>query len=178
MRIPLNQKRIIGGHILFASVVEPPNEFSVSIWLNNINRNIKPYKNMSTKTPECWASDPQARGLRIEVSPDRSLLLPHNHFIFAELDSSGDEQNLKLVFTTHEISVRGHHLRRIETVLQRMELSLLAKLPSNQRKAYHGRPADGVGNWKQRPPQNPRPSETVRRVSGSRCHHLQRESGI
>ena len=89
---------------------------------------------MSTKTPECWASDPQARGLRIEATPERSLLLPHNHFIFAELDSSGDEQNLKLVFTTHEISVRGHHLRRIETVLQRMELSLLAKLPNSQRK--------------------------------------------
>ena len=89
---------------------------------------------MSTKTPECWASDPQARGLRIEVTPERSLLLPHNHFIFAELDSGGDEQNLKLVFTTHEISVRGHHLRRIETVMQRLELALLAKLPGNQRK--------------------------------------------
>ena len=50
------------------------------------------------------------------------------------LDSGGDEQNLKLVFTTHEIAVRGHHLRRIETVMQRMELSLLAKLPNNQRK--------------------------------------------
>ena len=89
---------------------------------------------MSTKTPECWASDPQARGLRIEVTPERSLLLPHNHFIFAELDSGGDEQNLKLVFTTHEISVRGHYLRRIETVMQRLELSQLAKLPGNQRK--------------------------------------------
>ena len=89
---------------------------------------------MSTKTPECWASDPQARGLRIEATPERSLLLPHNHFIFAELDSGGDEQNLKLVFTTHEISVRGHHLRRIETVMQRLELALLAKLPGNQRK--------------------------------------------
>jgi len=88
---------------------------------------------MSTKTPECWASDPQARGLRIEATPERSLLLPYNHFIFAELDSGGDEQNLKLVFTTHEISVRGHHLRRIETVLQRLELSLLAKLPNSQR---------------------------------------------
>jgi hypothetical protein len=118
--------------IFFASVVEPPKAFAVSIWLNNINLNIKPSKNMSTKSPECWASDPQARGLRIEVTPERSLLLPHNHFIFAELDSGDDEQNLKLVFTTHEISVRGHHLRRIETVLQRLELSLLAKLPNSQ----------------------------------------------
>jgi hypothetical protein len=88
---------------------------------------------MSTKSPECWASDPNAEALRIEVSPERSLLLPHDQFIFAELTSGGDEQNLKLVFATHEVSVRGHHLRRIETTMQRLELSLLAKLPSSQR---------------------------------------------
>jgi hypothetical protein len=88
---------------------------------------------MSTKTPECWASDPQTKGLRIEVSPGRSLLLPHDQFIFAELTTGGDEQHLKLVFATHEVSVRGHHLRRIETVMQRLELSLLAKLPGSQR---------------------------------------------
>jgi len=88
---------------------------------------------MSTKTPECWASDPQTKGLRIDVSPGRSLLLPHDQFIFAELTSGGDEQHLKLVFATHEVTVHGHHLRRIETVMQRLELSLLAKLPSSQR---------------------------------------------
>jgi hypothetical protein len=89
---------------------------------------------MSTKTPECWASDPNAEALRIEVSPERSLLLPHDQFMFSELTSGGDEQNLKLVFGAHEVSIRGHHLRRIETVMQRMELSLLTKLPNNQRK--------------------------------------------
>ena len=88
---------------------------------------------MSIKSPESWASDPQTKGLRIEVSAERSLLLPHGQFIFAELTSNGDEQNLKLVFATHEISVRGHHLRRIETTMQRMELSFLGKLPSSQR---------------------------------------------
>lgn len=88
---------------------------------------------MSTKTPECWASDPNAEALRIEVSPERSLLLPHDQFMFAELTSGGDEQNLKLVFAAHEVSIRGHHLRRIETVMQRMELSLLAKIPISQR---------------------------------------------
>jgi hypothetical protein len=49
------------------------------------------------------------------------------------VERGGDEQNLNLVFAAHEVSIRGHHLRRIETVLQRMELSLLAKLPSSQR---------------------------------------------
>jgi hypothetical protein len=51
--------------------------------------------------------------------------------MFAELTSGGDEQILKLVFAAHEVSIRGHHLRRIETVMQRMELSLLTKLPSS-----------------------------------------------
>jgi hypothetical protein len=83
---------------------------------------------MSTKTPECWASDPNAEALRIEVSPERSLLLPHDQFMFAELTSGGDEQNLRLVFAAHEVSIRGHHLRRIETVMQRMELSFLTVL--------------------------------------------------
>jgi hypothetical protein len=88
---------------------------------------------MSTKSPECWASDPQTNGLRIEVSLGRSLLLPHDQFIFAELTSGGNEQNVKLVFATHEVSIRGYHLRRIETTMQRLELSLLAKLPNSQR---------------------------------------------
>jgi len=61
------------------------------------------------------------------------MLLPHDQFMFAELNGHGDEQNLKLVFAAHEVSVRGHHLRRIETVMQRLELSLLANLPRNQR---------------------------------------------
>jgi len=29
-----------------------------------------PQKNMSAKTPECWASDPQERGLCIEISAE------------------------------------------------------------------------------------------------------------
>ena len=88
---------------------------------------------MSTKTPECWASDLNAEALRIEVTPGRSVLLPHDQFMFAELTGDADEQSLKLVFAAHEVLIHGRHLRRIETVMQRMELSLLAKLPGNQR---------------------------------------------
>jgi len=88
---------------------------------------------MNTKTPECWASEPQARGLRIEISPEQSLLLPFDQFVFAELKTDGKEQRLRQVFATHEIRVRGHSLRRIETAIQRLELSLLRALPANQR---------------------------------------------
>lgn len=94
---------------------------------------INPHKPMSTKSPECWASDPNARAVKVELSAEQSLLLPFDQFAFAELKSDGKEQRLRLVFATHEVSLRGHSLRRIETAMQRMELSFLAALPGNQR---------------------------------------------
>ena len=53
--------------------------------------------------------------------------------MFAELTGDGDDQNLKLVFAAHEVLIRGHQLRRIETGMQRKELSLVTVLPGNQR---------------------------------------------
>jgi hypothetical protein len=88
---------------------------------------------MSAKSPECWANEPQARGVRVEISADHSMLLPHDEFVFAELKRDGADQTLRLVFVTHEILVSGQSLRRVETAMQRMELSLLTKLPSSQR---------------------------------------------
>ena len=89
---------------------------------------------MNTKTPECWASDPNARALKVEVSAERSLLLPFDQFAFAELKTEGKQQHLRLIFATHEVLIRGNALRRIETTMQRMELSFLTALPSSQRK--------------------------------------------
>src|SRR5437867_5564530 len=89
---------------------------------------------MSTKSPECWASDPNAHGVKIELSAERSLLLPFDQFAFAELKAEGKQQHLRLVFATHEVLIRGNALRRIETTMQRMELSFLAALSSSERK--------------------------------------------
>ena len=88
---------------------------------------------MSTKSPECWENDANARGVRVEINADNSLLLPHDEFVFAELKREGADQTLRLVFVTHEVLVSGQSLRRIETAMQRMELSLLTTLPSSQR---------------------------------------------
>ncbi len=67
------------------------------------------------------------------MSSDQSLLLPFDQFAFAELKSDGKEQRLRLVFATHEVTLRGNSLRRIETAMQRMELAFLGTLPANQR---------------------------------------------
>lgn len=60
-------------------------------------------------------------------------MLPHNQFAFSELTGDGREQHLRLVFAMHEVSVRGTCLRRIEAAMQREELSLLTRLPENQK---------------------------------------------
>src|SRR6266545_4159218 len=88
---------------------------------------------MNTKSLECWASDPNARAVKIELSPERSLLLPFDQFTFSELTNDGREQRLRLIFATHEVLVRGTGLRRIEAAMQREELSLLTRLPEHQK---------------------------------------------
>jgi hypothetical protein len=88
---------------------------------------------MNTKPPQCWDSDPIARGVRIELAPECSLVLPHDQFAFSELTTDGNEQHLRLVFATHEVLVRGTCLRRIEAAMQREELSLLTRTPESQK---------------------------------------------
>ncbi len=97
---------------------------------------------MSTKSTECYTTDSQARCLRVEIAAARSLLLPLDQFVFAELTSEGKEQKLRLVFATHEILISGYVLRRIEMALSRLELSGLMKLPEK----YH--PLIGEGQPK------------------------------
>ena len=87
---------------------------------------------MNTKTPECWASEAQARGLRVELSADHSILLPHDEFAFGEIKRDGKMQTFRMVFAGHEVLICGHSLRRVETAMQRMELSFLTVLPGNQ----------------------------------------------
>jgi hypothetical protein len=88
---------------------------------------------MNVKQPECWSIDPQARGLRVEMSPSHSIILPWEHFAFAEFTSKEAEENLTLSFSTHEFVVHGRMLRRIDAAIQRMELSSISMLPDKFR---------------------------------------------
>jgi hypothetical protein len=115
----------------FALVVVRRTIFAASSF--HVGVTFNPDTNMSTKSPGCWASDPNVRAVKVELSAEQSLLLPFDQFAFAELNNDGKEQQLRLVFATHEVLTRGHCLRRIETAMQRMELSFLAAVSGNQR---------------------------------------------
>ncbi len=94
---------------------------------------------MNTKSPECYTTEPQARCLRVEISPGRLLLLPLDQFAFAELTVDDKEQLLHLSFATHEIMIHGNTLRRIETAMHKLELSFIMPLPVK----YHPLLAEG-----------------------------------
>jgi hypothetical protein len=88
---------------------------------------------MNNKSPECWATDPQARGLRVEMASDHSLILPFEHFAYSEYQIANKSETLKLVFATHEVILRGQRLRRLEAAVQRVELSLVTSVPERFR---------------------------------------------
>src|SRR6266536_2634917 len=89
----------------------------------------RPRRSMGTAK----SNSPNARAVKVELSAEQSLLLPFDQFAFAELKSEGKQQHLRLVFATHEVSVRGNSLRRVETAMQRKELSFPAASPRNHR---------------------------------------------
>lgn len=86
---------------------------------------------MSIKSPESWGSDSQVYGLRVELSADRSLVLPFDQFVFSELTHEGKEHRLRMVFATHEVLLRGCFLKRVEAILQKRELSFVTKISKN-----------------------------------------------
>lgn len=95
---------------------------------------------MSTKLPESWGSDSQVHGLRIELSAERSLVLPFDQFAFSELTHEGNEHRLRLVFATHEVLLRGCFLKRVEVTMQKRELSFVAKVSKNYQPLVENHP--------------------------------------
>src|SRR5438045_9790503 len=88
---------------------------------------------MNAKLPECWASDPQARAIKVEPTSGHSIILPYPHFAYAEVTVDGPDQLIKLVFATHEVAVRGRALRRVEAAAARLVVSWVSALPRRAR---------------------------------------------
>lgn len=95
---------------------------------------------MSIKPNESWAGDPAARALRVELPDGNSLLLKHDHLIYAKLTVLENEQQLALFYSTHEVRIHGHALRRIEIAVQRMELSFITASIRSATQPVDGQP--------------------------------------
>ncbi len=81
---------------------------------------------MDTKSVECFGTDPRARGVRVELVPQESLVLPHEHFMYSELKAGAESDTLKLCFMTHEVVLTGYGLRRVENAMLTRDLAWVA----------------------------------------------------
>lgn len=95
---------------------------------------------MDNKPPECFASDARARGVRIDLSPQKSIVLAHEHFVCAEFSAEQSVETLRLKFMTHEVTIVGHQLRRIENAILNRDLSWLCARPEKFRQQDSDRP--------------------------------------
>jgi len=95
---------------------------------------------MDNKPPECFACDPRARAVRVDISPQKSVVLPHEHFVYAEFATDDLIDLLKLIFVTHEVVLTGHLLRRIENAIVNRDLSWLCARPEKFRAKNSDRP--------------------------------------
>ena len=84
---------------------------------------------MDNKSPECFACEPRARGVRLDFSLQKSIVLPHEHFVCAEFTVGEVTDSLKMIFVSHEIIITGHLLRRIETAILNRDLSWVSAQP-------------------------------------------------
>jgi len=88
---------------------------------------------MDSKTIECFGIDHRSRGLRVELSPQESLVFAHEHFMHSELKAGAEHDTLKIYFINHEVTLVGYGLRRIETAVHTREIAWVMAMPTRFR---------------------------------------------
>ena len=76
----------------------------------------------------CWNEDPQTQALRVELKSGDFFVFPVSHFLSAEFTREDDGDVLKLVFTTHGVTIRGRHLREVALALQKLAVEWIKEL--------------------------------------------------
>jgi hypothetical protein len=77
----------------------------------------------------CWNEDPQAQALRIELNSGNLFVFPLSHFLSAEFTRIDGCDSLNLAFTTHEVRIRGRHLREVALALQKLAVEWIREIP-------------------------------------------------
>ena len=76
----------------------------------------------------CWNEDPQTQALRVEVKSGNFFVFPVSHFLSAEFTQDDKGDVLKLVFTTHEVTISGQHLREVALALQKLAVEWIKEI--------------------------------------------------
>lgn len=76
----------------------------------------------------CWNEDPQTQALRIELNNGDFFVFPVSHFLSAEFTQAEKGEVLKLLFTTHSVTISGQHLREVALALQKLAVEWIKEI--------------------------------------------------
>ena len=80
-------------------------------------------------TPACWQREAPCPCVRIEKSPNESHVFPYQHLITASLTSAEQIETLRLLFSSHDVQLRGRNLRTLLLALQDFAVKWLRTMP-------------------------------------------------
>ena len=76
----------------------------------------------------CWNEDPQTQALGVELKSGNFFVFPISHFLSAEFTQGDKGDVLKLLFTTHGVTVSGQHLREVALALHKLAVDWIKEI--------------------------------------------------
>ncbi len=76
----------------------------------------------------CWHEDPQTQALLVELKSGNFFVFPVSHFLSAEFTQGDKGDVLKLLFTTHGVTVSGQHLREVALALHKLAVEWIKEI--------------------------------------------------
>ncbi len=76
----------------------------------------------------CWNEGQQTQALRVELKSGNFFVFPISHFLSAEFTQGDKGDVLKLLFTTHWVTISGQHLREVALALHKLAVEWIKEI--------------------------------------------------
>ncbi len=90
-------------------------------------------RSIAQTSPPCWQREAPCPCLRIETSPRVSQILPYQHLTTASLNRDDKVETLRLLFSSHDVELRGHNLRTLLLALQDFAVKWIRAMPERMK---------------------------------------------
>lgn len=96
--------------------------------------------NESPRAECCHSLDAEPSSLVVETPGGESWVFPWAHLTSACLSRSGDRDEMRLTFTSHEVTLRGLHLAALRDLVATVRLATIRPAPTKFARAAADQP--------------------------------------
>ena len=91
-------------------------------------------------SPACHSVNPETSSLIVTTASEERWILPWHHLTAAHLTSAGGRDQLRLIFTGHEVTLKGYHLEGLSDLIATLRLAALRPAPTKYSKSADKEP--------------------------------------